>query len=94
MRSVYGRYITIEIITTEDNTDIVKLIQKEVGTDRNCDIYKMGIKVDKDCNCVINNKDNIKLTAEYGFSKELEDPIIKSFVIKETGISFYAIIGY
>lgn len=94
MRSVYGRYISIELTTTEESTDLVELIKKQVGIDRNYDIFKMGIRVNKDCSCVINGKDNVKITAKYGFSKELEDPIIKSFVIKETGISIYAIIGY
>lgn len=94
MRSVYGRYISIELTTSEENTDLVELIHKQIGVNRNYDIFKMGIRVNKDCNCVINGKDNVKITAKYGFSKELEDPIIKSFVIKETGISIYAIIGY
>lgn len=93
MRNVYGRYITIDITTSEENTDLVELI-KEKNDKRNCDIFKMSIMVNKDCNCIINNKDELKLTADYGFCKDIEDPNIKSFVIKEIGIKVYAIIGY
>lgn len=53
MRSVYGRYISIELTTTEENTDLVELIHKQIGINRNYDIFKMGIRVNKDCNCVI-----------------------------------------
>lgn len=40
MRSVYGRYISIELTTTEENTDLVELIHKQIGINRNYDIFK------------------------------------------------------
>lgn len=76
---------------TEANKE---LIPKKIKGNPNVIAYKLSFVPDKSCHVLINNKDEIFVTANYGFAIESEEKLISSFKVKEGGVKYYLLGAY
>lgn len=80
-------------ITTKKNTEVVPIDKTSMSKDRR-KIYKINFACKQNCHVLINGRDRITITPQFGFAMESEDIKINSFIIEEVGIEYYLLCAY
>lgn len=88
------RLTYVHKISSANENILDKSVVKYDASYTNPRIRKIDIKVDKDCNVIINDTSEIKVLASLGLSIDYNDFIIDRLVIVEPDVSIYAILGY
>lgn len=81
-----GYLASPEIQTSTENHEIVP--EKPSGWTSGYRIKKLSFSNVEECTLLINNETEVKIPPGRGFEMGYNDPVITSFIIKESGIQF------